>query len=491
MSNLKKHMERKHPLVDLQIYNRPQQEETQTVQHSHDSTGHYMDNNVNIVSLGESTSEVGSTRDIVRPLKRSQLSLHTYVPKKISATDCRPFSMVEDKGFKDFVRMLNPAYSLPSRQSLSKTALPFAYEKCLNDMKSQIKENAVSVCLTTDCWTSINNQSFIAITAHYLDPDFKFISVLLECVPFEESHTSKNLSNKIQSVITDWELDDKVLLVVSDNAYNIKGAITILVGHFKRSSNASHELDKYQQNSGTVPKKIIQDIATRWNSTYYMLCRFIELENAIKATLAILDTNLPTLSPDQWKICKELCLVLKPFEEVTKTVSGENYISSSMVIILYNGLKDVTEKMYSKNFDTHVTQVVLELINGLYKRFSNLENSNTLTICTFLDPRFKQFPLSESIANQTKNKVINATTEKAKKRDKPKDLIMTTTNNIHVENDEFCIWNSFDTTTSKITTQGSNTSKGIIEVNRYVDEDLLLRTGDPLKWWKEYITIQI
>lgn len=26
MSNLKKHMERKHPLVDLQIYNRPQQE---------------------------------------------------------------------------------------------------------------------------------------------------------------------------------------------------------------------------------------------------------------------------------------------------------------------------------------------------------------------------------------------------------------------------------------------------------------------------------
>lgn len=137
-----------------------------------------MDNNVNIVSLGEgtseaastsniaSTSEVGSTRNIVRPLKRSQLSLHTYVPKKMSATsksnlddsllklfyiDCRPFSMVEDKGFKDFVKMLNPAYSLPSRQSLSKTALPFAYEKCLNDMKSQIKENAVSVCLTTDC----------------------------------------------------------------------------------------------------------------------------------------------------------------------------------------------------------------------------------------------------------------------------------------------------------------------------------------------------
>lgn len=156
-------------------------------------------------------------------------------------------------------------------------------------MKSQIRENAVSVYLTL-----INNQRFIAITAHYLDPDFKFISVLLECVPFEESHTCVNLSNKIQSVITDWELDNKVVLVVSDNAYNIKGAITILglkhfgcfahslnlivqdalklstisdiinivkliVAVFKRSLNASHELDKYQQNSRTVPKKIIQD----------------------------------------------------------------------------------------------------------------------------------------------------------------------------------------------------------------------------------------
>jgi len=332
---------------------------------------------------------------------------------------------------------------------------------------------------------------------------------LLECVPFEESHTSINLSVKIKSVITDWGLDEKVGLVVSDNANNIKGAISILnlkhfgcfahslnlivqhalklstifdtisivksiVGHFKRSSNASHELDKYQQNSGTVPKKIIQDIVTRWNSTYYMLCRFVELENAIKATLAILDTNLPTLSPEQWKLCKELCVVLKPFEEVTKIVSGENYMSASLVIVLYKGLKDVTDKMYLKNFDINTTQVIIELQNGLQKRFSNLEMSNTLTMCTFLDPRFKHFPLSENTANETKNKIVNATTQIAKnKSDKPQDPVVTLTDNTQVERDEFCIWNIFDTTASKIAPQATNTSKGIIEVNRYIDEDLV------------------
>jgi len=51
-----------------------------------------------------------------------------------------------------------------------------------------------------------------------------------------------------------------------------------------------------------------------------------------------------------------------------------------------------------------------------------------------------------------------------------------------VEWDGFCIWNSFDTTASRIAPQATNTSKGILEVNRYIDEALLLRTGDPLKW---------
>ncbi|KAL4107435.1 hypothetical protein QTP88_017777 [Uroleucon formosanum] len=313
---------------------------TQTVSQIQASVSHCgIDKNVEIVLLGEGTSEAASssnmilrTTQIARAPKRCQLSLHTYVPKKIS----------------EFV--------------------------------------------------------------------------LLECVAFEESHTSHNLSqNRI-------------------------------LGHFKRSSNASHELNKYQQNSGTVPKKKIQDIATH-----------------------------------QWKLCKELCMVLKPFEEVSKIVSGENYMSASLVIILYDGLKDVNEKICDKDFEIYTTQVIIELKNGLLKRFSNLEKSNTLTMCTFLDLRFKLFPLSENIANQTKIKIINATIQIAKdKTEKPQDQIVTITNNTQVESDEFCIWNSFDTTASKITPQGSNTSKGIIEVNRYMDENLLLRTGDPSKWWKEY-----
>lgn len=42
------------------------------------------------------------------------------------------------------------------------------------------------------------------------------------------SHTSVNLATKIKEITDSYELSDKILLVVSDNASNIVGAITEL-----------------------------------------------------------------------------------------------------------------------------------------------------------------------------------------------------------------------------------------------------------------------
>jgi len=39
--------------------------------------------------------------------------------------------------------------------------------------------------------------------------------------------------------------------------------------------------------------------------------------------------------------------------------------------------------------------------------------------------------------------------------------------------------------TSAITPQGTNTSKAIIEVNRYIDDNILPRTSDSFSWWRD------
>ena len=55
-----------------------------------------------------------------------------------------------------------------------------------------------------------------------------------------------------------------------------------IVGHFNHSSVACSRLCDIQINSlGIQGKKLIQDVPTRWNSTYGMLSRLNEQKNAI------------------------------------------------------------------------------------------------------------------------------------------------------------------------------------------------------------------
>jgi len=95
-------------------------------------------------------------------------------------------------------------------------------------MKELVEKEAQSVCMTTDCWTSRNNEIFMAITIHFIDSNFSVRSVLLGCFEFNDHHTGVNLSEKIKQTLDEWNLKKKVVLAVSDNANNIKNALDII-----------------------------------------------------------------------------------------------------------------------------------------------------------------------------------------------------------------------------------------------------------------------
>lgn len=98
------------------------------------------------------------------------------------------------------------------------------FEKKYKNVKEVI-QNVKSVTVTTDCWTSINTDSFMATTVHFIGDNFEEKSVLLECCYLEESHTSVNLASKLRSAVHEWNLQHKILLAISDNASNIQKAI--------------------------------------------------------------------------------------------------------------------------------------------------------------------------------------------------------------------------------------------------------------------------
>ncbi|KAL3980185.1 desumoylating isopeptidase 1 [Sarotherodon galilaeus] len=99
-----------------------------------------------------------------------------------------------------------------------------------------------------------------------------------------------------------------------------------LVKHIRKSEPASTKLKQKQKQMGTAEHKLIQDVAVRWNSSYYMIERLLEQRWPVVATLS--DPKVTQcgkqyldLKSDQWILLDELKEVLKPYEQATNVLS--------------------------------------------------------------------------------------------------------------------------------------------------------------------------
>ncbi|CAH1113897.1 unnamed protein product [Psylliodes chrysocephalus] len=322
----------------------------------------------------------------------------------------------------------------------------------------------------------------------------------------EQAHTSVKLTSELKKVVFEWALENKILLAVTDNAANItkaikdnlkrkhlgcyahtinliaKDAITVvedliakirkLVAHFKRSTSASAKLLDVQRQSGKTPKKLLQDVSTRWNSTYYMVEKILDLEEAVRTTMALLDkANLPIIFVEEWHILKDIKIGLEPLETITKNI---------MLELKKQDLCALPPTMVSK------------MLNSIKERLRDLENSKTLAVSTFPDRRFKHVGFSnESVAQRTKQMFLNLVANKIKNEttinnqdDEIDGAVPSTSTQIDLK--KMSIWSHFEKKAASFQPSGTSSSRGIVEVQRYLEDELLARDSDPLKWWQKY-----
>ncbi|XP_070996552.1 zinc finger BED domain-containing protein 4-like [Oncorhynchus clarkii lewisi] len=112
--------------------------------------------------------------------------------------------------------------------------------------------------------------------------------------------------------------------------------------YFHRSTVDVEKLKSTQRQMGMPELRPKQDCTTMWNSTFYMLKRFLESKDAIISTLAIVNAPVDALTQEEWEVVEEVCRVLEPFEQVTVEISGESYVTASKVILLCQGLQRIT-----------------------------------------------------------------------------------------------------------------------------------------------------
>ena len=81
-----------------------------------------------------------------------------------------PFRVVEGERFKDYSRLLEPRFVIPSRIIVWRDCMKlFMENKKL--LKNHLKNE--HLCLTTDTWSFVQNYNYMCLTAHLIDQDWK------------------------------------------------------------------------------------------------------------------------------------------------------------------------------------------------------------------------------------------------------------------------------------------------------------------------------
>ncbi|XP_023223466.1 zinc finger BED domain-containing protein 4-like [Centruroides sculpturatus] len=356
------------------------------------------------------------------------------------ALDNEPLSLVERVGFKRLMEKAVPQYNIPGRTYMTEKIIPDIYNRICYKIESSISR-ATAVSVTSDMWTcQHNNQSFLSFTVHWISPEFILEHGVLAMKPFSGSHTGTNIAKELNAIAERWNIPhSKIHLLVHDSGANmIKGvrdaeydsancfihslqravkeslksqteitqmvvAARRIVTHFNHSGIAQEKLKCIRQELNLPNHQLVQDVSTRWNSTYYLMERLLEQKRAV--SLYITDhESLNNLTPSQWELMEQCIKLLKPFEEITKiTSSGISCISEVIphvvTLLKYLGKEETADRTPNLLRMRSSLQVELET------RFNFDENDKYL-VATFLDPRFKTSFLGLVQTQRAKQKIL-------------------------------------------------------------------------------------
>ena len=345
--------------------------------------------------------------------------------------DYVPLSIVEGEGFRNLMSIVAPDYTVPCRKTV-RTRIQRRYDVEREALTSELSE-VKSASITTDTWTSNSTESFITVTEHHVTDAWELKSNVLLTRAMPERHTGENLANRLKDSVREFNLKGKVDTCVHDNARNmdcagnmcdewgdlgcfghtlqlcLKPAMELtavskvvakcrkLVGHFKHSTTLTAEMGVRQKAMAVPQHSLVQDVPTRWNSTYGIMARLVEQRRVL--TDILLDTAFTkradaafNLKESEWTLISELCTVLKPFATITEYMSTESSVSVSEIYPIVCGL--VNKRLAPSADDSSIASKVKEAIKDeLVRRYepeSDDASQSTAALGALLDPRYKK-----------------------------------------------------------------------------------------------------
>ncbi|KAL4282107.1 hypothetical protein GQ457_03G007700 [Hibiscus cannabinus] len=246
---------------------------------------------------------------------------------RMVVVDELPFSFVEREGFRHFCKIAVPSFVPLSRATITRDCYTLFIEK-RKKLKNYFSNLSSRVCLTTDTWTSGQNLSYMCLTAHFIDDDWKLRKMIINFCPIA-GHSGELIGRAIEKCLLEWGLK-RIMTITVDNASSNDLAIkylkqilnlwdgSVLNAEFLHMRCAAHILNlvvkdglkdvdisvvrvraavKYVRSSPARLQKfkacveeekinskslVCLDIETRWNSTFSMLKSALVFRKAFK-----------------------------------------------------------------------------------------------------------------------------------------------------------------------------------------------------------------
>ena len=429
---------------------------------------------------------------------------------------------MEGKGFRQLMKVAEPRFRLPSRTHFSKSVIPAKYAAAKQELETFL-EGIHHCSITTDLWTAkYQVRSYVSLTCHAIDCEWQLKSMVLCTRELPDQHTAENLSVTLKEMMTEWKILSKVVGSSTDNARNIGNAMRILgifnmpcightlqlsvlksfdvdqvsralarlrmiAGHFHRSPKASAKLREKQQQLGLPTHKILNDCVTRWGSTFAMLKRFIEQQQAICAVfLENRDSRQFMPSDAELSAVEELVSVLDVFNSATEIVSGEKYPTLGIVAPLLHKL--LSHTLAETESDKRLTKrIKMAIREDLMSRYQDDVVKTKLSVTTYLDPRFKALSFLDRLERKEVLADVKLAILEAIDADQQHQQAATEPEPSEPSSKKRKLAKFFEDVIGPSEQSHSLSPEDIAEneIRKYEAEDLLsLENQEPLKWWK-------
>lgn len=335
--------------------------------------------------------------------------------------DNMPLTTVEKPGFLKLIGLALPHYKVPSRKAIKKL-IEEKYTLLSDSFRTKFS-SLQYFSLTTDIWTdTMQTRSFLGLTLHFSEGE-KALNCNLGVKELDQRHNAQYIASKLLEICNEWNLKkENVACVVTDGASNMAKAVEIAFDKknhiicFAHVINlvAQRALDSHSQVVEVITKvkrivtwfkhsvvasdslrratelKLIQDVETRWNSTLYMIKRFVLLSTTVNEIILKHETAPPMMTASEIKILCEIQDLMAPLEMATREISGEKYVTSSLAIPLSYKISDKINAT-GVRIQTDAAKLLRDsVINELNKRLGSIEQCVFLAVATLLDPRFKK-----------------------------------------------------------------------------------------------------